>query len=110
MTLIFAHLAILAFCGLVTTFVMVIYLWCDERRIRNKYRQLNHQILARQNGKIIANTGLARLAEQLHSNQITQASALPIKNNLLEAKPILPSIDPASTTTSSSSIEIHTHV
>jgi hypothetical protein len=99
MALIFAHLAILAFCGLVTTFVMVIYLWCDEKRIRNKDRQLNHKTLNRQNHGISTTTPLARLAGQLQTDQITQTSALPI----------LPPTDSTSTTTSSPAIEIHTH-
>jgi len=110
MILILAHLAILAFCGLVTTFVMVIYLWCDEKRIRNKYRQLNHEKSARQNDVMRANVPLAKLAEQLRSNHLTQTSTLPIKTDFLEAKAILPPTEPASTTTASPAIEIHTHV
>ena len=110
MALIMAHLAILTFCGLAITIVMVIYLWCSERGTRNTHRKLDHKKQAEQYEELNQIILLVRgLTEPLFSNHCAQAPTLPTENDLPKPGPILNPTEPASPTTSPTAIEIHTH-
>lgn len=111
MTLLLAHLVLLALCSLFTTASMVIYLWYSQRRTCNKLYRIHDVEPADPFAEADKVIQLARLLSQQFSwESVTQLPDPAMKNNRPEREVILPApTEPASTITSPPLFESRTH-